>query len=246
VAFARLFDEIPDWLDGVDRRTAQRIRSIAPTVREIAVRNGPWTPDDGVRFEASLGLVVLEGMLIRRVEVLGRAASELLGPGDVFAPDVGTEISSVTQLRTLRVVQSCRLGVLGEEFGRFAGANPEVLRTLVARAEARSCPPMLQLAVARMPKASDRLLVVLWDLADRWGRLTSGLVEVDVPLTHRFIGELISTNREAVAKSAIPTLVAEGRVQRHPLVRDRFLLRPPAPSRELIPPSVPPCVAEHT
>ena len=55
--------------------------------RAIHVPAGPWSPRhdiDGMHF--GIGLLMLDGLLVRRVGVAGRFGAELLGDGDLLRP----------------------------------------------------------------------------------------------------------------------------------------------------------------
>jgi hypothetical protein len=78
---------------------------------------------------------------------------------------------------------------------------------------------MLQLAVARIPHSAPRLLIMLWHLADRWGRWEKGRIVLPIPLTHKLLGALISVRREQITRTALPALLKSGRVARN---RDGF------------------------
>ena len=58
---------------------------------------------------AGLGLLVLDGLLIRRIELAGRFAAELLGPGDLLRPwQEDDEVASVSRTSGWR---SCAIAV---------------------------------------------------------------------------------------------------------------------------------------
>jgi CRP/FNR family transcriptional regulator, cyclic AMP receptor protein len=60
--------------------------------REVRIAPGRWsTPPTGV-ISDGIGLLVLEGLLIRRVGVDGRFGAELLGEGDVLRPWQGQDV----------------------------------------------------------------------------------------------------------------------------------------------------------
>src|SRR4051794_21459956 len=70
-------------LSGERLRKAER-DLIAETVVAF---EGPWDPEaeaEGVR--GGIGLLVLQGLIVRRVGRVGRYGAELLGPGDLMRP----------------------------------------------------------------------------------------------------------------------------------------------------------------
>lgn len=168
---AALFDSIPALLDDLDETARGVMRRANPTIPVLALPVGPWTPRSAVLAHATMGFIILDGYILRRLEVKGRASSELVGSGDVLLSRElsGDEPSSVPQTRSLTVLSRSRLGVLGADFARLANAWPSLYQGLLGRLAERQRRGMVQLSAARAQRAADRLLVILWDIADRWG-----------------------------------------------------------------------------
>jgi CRP/FNR family transcriptional regulator, cyclic AMP receptor protein len=61
--------------------------------------------------------------------------------------------------------------------------------------------------------APTRLLLTLWHLADRWGRVTPDGVVLRLPLTHQLLAQLTCLQRPTVS-SALSQLAADGRLTR--------------------------------
>src|SRR4051794_30014848 len=80
----RVFEVDPDLLDGVQPEAACRLRRQV-AVDLLVVTTGMSLPLLGLMEEA-YGLLVLDGMLLRRVTLAGRSSVELVGPGDVLRP----------------------------------------------------------------------------------------------------------------------------------------------------------------
>jgi len=78
-----LLDADPDLADAIDE--AERIRArtalVAPSME---VEAGPWEPEP--LADGGVGLLVIEGALLREVTAGDVGAMELLGPGDVLVP----------------------------------------------------------------------------------------------------------------------------------------------------------------
>ena len=58
-----------------------------------------------------------------------------------------------------------------------------------------------------------RVLLLLWHLADRWGRVRPDDVYLDLPLTHDLIARMVGAHRTTVTL-AIGRLREEGRLER--------------------------------
>ena len=68
------------------------------------------------------------------------------------------------------------------------------------------------MAIAHVRHAESRLLLLLWHLAERWGRVTRDGVLLPMRLTHRTIGHLIGAQRPTVTL-AVGQLVATGAIR---------------------------------
>ena len=189
----------------------------AAVARCLTVPAGRWRGPQGHR--EGLGLLVLEGALLRAVTVAGKRHAELIGPGDVVRRCDGEPAAS------WRVVQTARLAVLGDSLCRW----PSVVDALLRRASERSHALAMQLAIADLRRAEDRVLGLFRTLAERWGQRQGDGLLITVPLTHDMIAMLVGAHRPTVT-SALGRLEEEGRL--HRCGRDRWQLtdarRPPA------------------
>jgi CRP/FNR family cyclic AMP-dependent transcriptional regulator len=70
-----------------------------------------------------------------------------------------------------------------------------------------------QRAIAQLPRVDDRMIVLLWALAERWGRVGRDGVRVPVGLPHRTLATLVGARRPSVT-TALTGLAREGLVER--------------------------------
>jgi hypothetical protein len=61
----------------------------------------------------------------------------------------------------------------------------------------------------------DRLLALLWCLAERWGRVVPGGVAVNLRLPHRTLAGMVGARRPSVT-TALGQLIARGPIERRP------------------------------
>jgi CRP/FNR family transcriptional regulator, cyclic AMP receptor protein len=209
----RVLEVQPDLAEGLDAEQAALAHRHAVAALET-VEPGPWTP----AFEAtpgSIGLLVIDGVLTREVRMGGRWASELLGPGDLLRPwdhDDG-EDASIETPSAWTVLARTRLAVLDERFGRIVGRWPEVTAGLLSRTIRRARWMAIMLAISNLTRVDERVIAVMWHLADRWGHVTPEGVVVPVPLTHEMIGKLVGAHRPSVT-SALGDLQKRGTLTR--------------------------------
>ena len=108
----QLLVEDPDLAEAIpaDLRVRAAEECIAPVAR-LAAGAGPA---NSPTFRATaIGLLVLEGLLIRRVGVDGRFGAELLGVGDLLRPWQGEDAEpTLPHTAGWRVLQTCRVATL--------------------------------------------------------------------------------------------------------------------------------------
>jgi hypothetical protein len=196
VPLVRVSDADPDLFSGIDDPNA-RAASVAEVIR---FEKGSWrTGLDGQDPRAHFGLLVLEGILIRRVRFGRRPVLELVGPGDVLRPWVGLgPDSSLQQPSHWRVHERADLAVLDRRFSARVAPWPEIPAALMDRYVRRARLLSLHLSIAQLPRLREGLTALFWYLADRWGRVTSDGVVIDVPLTHELLAGLVGARRPAV------------------------------------------------
>jgi CRP/FNR family transcriptional regulator, cyclic AMP receptor protein len=113
----------PEVLDVARRRAVAEVRVYE--AREWREAIGTF---DGT---GHLGLLVLDGLLARRVTIGSRAGAELLGPGDVLRPWVKAGPSdSVLADVDWSVVATARIAVLDREFALRIAPWPEIIALL--------------------------------------------------------------------------------------------------------------------
>jgi CRP/FNR family cyclic AMP-dependent transcriptional regulator len=210
----RIFEHEPEFLCNVPHREVEKA-SRAGVARVIELGRGKWRPPL-VRLRADdVALLVLDGLIIRRVEVVGRTGIELIGAGDVLRPWSGDEEknASVPASLLVEVSQPTHLAVLDREFVTAIARWPEILPQILDRMSMRTTSLAFQLAIAQLPHVESRVLCVLWHLADRWGYVGGRGVILRLGLSQRNLAELCSSARPTV-NAALGRLKARGLVER--------------------------------
>lgn len=199
VTFCHVLREDPDLADSIAttlRETAAE-ECIAPVVR---IRAGRWTGEQPSLEAGGIGLLVLDGMLIRRVGVDGRFGAELLGGGDLLRPWQNQQ-GQLTLAHTTgwRVLEPVRVAVLDGRVAQRFARYPELTGRLVGRALERSRNLALNMAIVHHARVDMRLRMLFWHLANRWGRVVPQGVLVPLHLTHAVLGELVAARRPTVS-----------------------------------------------
>jgi CRP/FNR family transcriptional regulator, cyclic AMP receptor protein len=203
-------------------------RYVVAEVRSL--EGGCWRAhDDPAVAKATFGLLVLEGVLARRAEVGRRGSLELLGFGDVLCPDLADcdAYPNVPQRGRWRVLISARMAVLDDDLVAGLAGLRQVLAELNRRAFLRSRALALRLALVKEPCLETRLELLLWHLADRWGRREADASVLSLPLNRDLVAELANAHPSAVGR-ALERLSQRGRFIRRPDGAFALLGDPPA------------------
>jgi CRP/FNR family transcriptional regulator, cyclic AMP receptor protein len=208
----QIFDYDPDLLEGLDDATAERVRQ-GVAARRMWTEPGTWRPRFGPgETRGHLGLLVIDGLLVRTVRLAGRGASEVVGPGDLIRPwDADDALGSVESTSEWLVLQPTTFAGLDEQFGRHIAAWPTITAQLLSRSVRRCRTLVHQAAIAHVRHAEKRVLLALWQLGDRWGKVTTDGVVVPVPLTHQLLAQITCLQRPTVS-AALGHLSAAGEV----------------------------------
>lgn len=178
---------------------AAREQLVARTVRVDA---GQWHLRPGEMdddFRDWLGLLILDGLVVRSVDVEGLRCCELLGPGDVLRPwDEDGGVTLMTEA-TWRVLEDAKLALLDQAFARRACRWPSVTAELLRRTMSRSRSLSISLAITQARRADVRVRDLFRHLADRWGRVTPEGVVLTANLTHSVISQLTGLRRPTVS-----------------------------------------------
>jgi len=172
---------------------------------------------------SAFGLLLLDGMLARRVVVSGTATLRLVGPGDVVSA-APAAASMLLADSGWRAAAPTRMAVLGREVLLAAHRAPRLVAGLQVRGAEQADRVMLQLAICQLPRVEDRVLSMLWLLAESWGQVTMHGTALRLHLTHETVGGLVGARRSTVTL-ALGQLTDDGAILRHE--RGWLLLQPP-------------------
>ena len=147
--------------------------------------------------QPAFGLLLLEGYVLRESPAGAGTVVELLCPGDLLRP--WDELALLDELPPRwRVLQRCTLAVLDRPFAERACHWPPVAVALLERVMRRQRQATLLLEVRALPRVQDRVLAVLWSLAERIGHVTPDGVEVSVRLRQADVAALAGARRPTV------------------------------------------------
>jgi CRP/FNR family transcriptional regulator, cyclic AMP receptor protein len=209
-----IVDADPDLGELLDPSEREQARRQAVTrVRRLST--GEWTVTEAHEPDTHhRGFLVIEGLLSREVEVLGRRCVELIGDADVLRPwswdptghHVKAEVGWV-------VLEPTRLAVLDHQLVMRMNAWPQLGLELFSRGTRRAHALAVALAISHHPRVDDRLLLTLWHIAERWGKVRPDGIVIPLPLPHERLATLVGAHRPAVT-TAIGELTRAGLLSR--------------------------------
>jgi CRP/FNR family transcriptional regulator, cyclic AMP receptor protein len=195
-----------DELERARREALARVQHLSP---------GDW--DAGAAREADAhhrGFLIVEGLLSREVDVLGRRCCELIGPGDVMRPwrwdDEGSHVQAEVGWK---VLEPTRLATLDHGLVLRIVPWPQLGVELFNRGTRRAHHLAVALAISHHQRVDDRLLLTLWHLAERWGKVHRDGIVLPLPLGHQRLADLVGAHRPTVT-SALGELASEGAISR--------------------------------
>jgi CRP/FNR family cyclic AMP-dependent transcriptional regulator len=162
----------------------------------LRLQRGPWQPASEPSG-THLGFLVLDGLLGRRVVVPDRGRSlELLGRGDLFSP--WQEDSPSFSQVAWTIIEPSWIAALDQAFAAQVRQFPELLQALTDRALRRSRRIAVSAAIANTVGVEERLLLLLWQLTELWGRKARGGAVLPFRLSHQTLADLVGARRPTV------------------------------------------------
>lgn len=187
----------------------------ALVARELTPLAPVWTDHALDRLgDDAIGLLVTGGILARELALNDNVTTEILGPGDVIRSGAGDDPSRLLRSEVRwTTIEPARLAVLGPNFADALTHHPQVGAALMRRMVERSHRLLVSQAICQLVGVDQRILAMLWQHAERWGRITSEGVHVRLPLPHRLVAQLVGARRPTVS-SALSALATRGQVTR--------------------------------
>jgi CRP/FNR family transcriptional regulator, cyclic AMP receptor protein len=202
--------EDPDLAEALPAARREQVAR-ACTMREVRMAPGSWS-GEGQDFSGGIGVLVMQGLLIRRVGIDGRFGAELLSRGDLLRPWQEDDALTLPLASSWLIQAPTRLAVLDERFARLLGRYPSLTSRLLGRALRRSRHLAVNMAIVHQARVDIRLHMLFWHLASRFGRVRGDGVIVPLRLTHSVLAELVAARRPTVT-SALSVLAREGQVR---------------------------------
>jgi CRP/FNR family transcriptional regulator, cyclic AMP receptor protein len=197
--YAYLLDADDDLAQELDVRMRFAARQLT-TARVLDM--GPGQCDLGSWLTAvgqGPGLLILDGLVAVDTRIVDRTVTELVGTGDLLQPACRWVDDMVEQVASWRALCPTRFALLDTEFAERARPWPQIDKALVRRTERRAGNLSVLRAISCQPRLELRLVLLLWHLAARWGRVEPAGLRLSLPLTHRLLGQLVAAERPSIS-----------------------------------------------
>ena len=205
-----LVDTDPDLVAGVPHADLALARRMLIRPR-YELPKGRWAPELLRAHDGAFGFLVIEGAILRELQLAGRECALILGPGDVLQePSAGGLLDCPA---TWTALQPTVLTVLDERFTSASQRWPLLGVNLQRRLLDQADRVALHAATAQLPRVERRVIALFWQLAERWGHVTPFGIEVPLQLTHEVLGRLVGAQRPTVTL-ALRDLADEGSLTR--------------------------------
>jgi CRP/FNR family transcriptional regulator, cyclic AMP receptor protein len=145
------------------------------------------------------GLLIVDGLMAVETSVAGRTVTELVGRTDVLQRPEENDDDMIGGCSTWRALGPTRLAMLDADFLDRVRSWPPITHALYRRAERRASDLGRLRAISCQPKLEVRLVLLLWHLAARWGRVEPAGIRLSLPLTHRLLGQLVAAERPSIS-----------------------------------------------
>jgi CRP/FNR family cyclic AMP-dependent transcriptional regulator len=151
----------------------------------------------GVRGEV-YGFVLTEGTITIDASFADRRAARVLAPNELMLLE-GWDTDTLPVRWGWTVLEPTTIAVLDERLEVIARRWPSLMTALVIRGAEQTRHAVLQQAISQLPRVEDRLLALMWSLADHRGIVGPDGVRVPLSLTHEALAQMIGARRPTVS-----------------------------------------------
>jgi CRP/FNR family cyclic AMP-dependent transcriptional regulator len=207
----QLLREDPDLAEHMSPEARHQATELI-RARVFRVPKGIWDPP-GIDH-GTTGLLLLDGLMVRTLQLGRVSSSEVVGPSDIIRPweteMIGSLVPGVT---SWRVLEPAQVALLDRRVTALIGRWPELSASVAGRFLRRARSLAYLMAAQHFVRVEDRLLATLWHLASMWGRVTPRGTLVPFRLTHEMLAGIIGAQRPTTTTS-IRSLTEQGRLAR--------------------------------
>ncbi len=198
--------------------------------RVFRVAKGAWQPPD--IDHGAMGLLLLRGLMVRRLRLGTASSSEIVGPSDIIRPwETDLIPALMLTLTEWRVLEEAHVALLDGQVTSLIGRYPELSAAVGGRLLRRARSLAFLMAAQHFLRVEDRVLAALWHLASMWGKVTPEGTVVPFRLTHEMLAAIVGAQRPTTTM-ALRALGRQGLVERNEARFYVLIGDPPDWSRE--------------
>ena len=196
----RLLEVDPDLGAGIGAQELEAARH-GVVVSVVTLLPGRWDPGRLSRPDAPTSPfagLMLSGLVARDCSVAGRLTTQLVGPGDIVplgAPQNRLPVAVYTSWTPTRA----RIAVLDDRLLDTARRWPWLMGRLVARSAGWADRALTLQAIGHIARVDLRIIALMWQMAERYGRVVPEGLVLPLRLSHQAIGNLVGAERPTVS-----------------------------------------------
>jgi CRP-like cAMP-binding protein len=198
----RVFDAEPDLAGLFEEAARGAVRDTATT---YVLHASPGRACDVASWEIAVSrgirLLIIDGLVACHTDVGDRAAVELLGVGDLVQVPEPRPDDLLERRESWRALLPTRFAVLDEAFLERVQPWPQFMYEMLRRSDRRTADANALRAITAQPRLDIRLVLLLWLLASRWGRVGPTGIRLTLPLTHQMLGQLVAAERPSISRA---------------------------------------------
>lgn len=175
----------------------ERAELVAVTLPVISAGPGRLDLDALLDEHKAFGASVVDGLVMGSLRVGSQSGIHLLGPGDLLPIESEFWPGWLGNLE-FRAGAPVQLGLFGNDMLVVTHRWPRILQGLCASIGDQLHRMTAQLVICQLARVEDRVLDMLWLLAESWGHVTPGGVRLPLALTHETLGGLVGARRPTV------------------------------------------------
>jgi hypothetical protein len=203
---AGLLEIDPDLRSYLSSAECRLVSRVAIPVQTVSAR--ALDVDQMFANAGAFAAIILDGILLHRMSIGDQPALRLLGRGDMLSRSGGAR-TAILGDSSYRASGHVQLAMLDDRVLLTARRFPRLFVGLHVRLAEQQQRLAAQLVICQLPRVEDRVLALMWLLAETWGRVTTSGTVVPMALTHDTLGELIGARRPTVTL-ALKTLAERG------------------------------------
>jgi CRP-like cAMP-binding protein len=187
---------------------------VGETLRVPGYRVDPGVIDlpPAALSETTFALLIVHGSMACTTRVGTGRMIELLSAGDLLMPSA-TPMAMPSSHTALTCTDEVLLAPLDRTFLRAAAVWPELMLIVQGRLLDQRHRLAVHAAICQLPRVEQRLMGLMWHLADRFGKVSPDGIILAQPLNHRALAEMVGARRPTVS-IALKRLQERGQLRR--------------------------------